>query len=89
MGNLWVSVAVRLSVCALVVLFCIYSEMTCQFLIHRCEPSLIKCDQNDSASSFNLRILQGKKHPSMKLQRIQKYEYGHLGRWYIKADSKV
>ena len=21
----------------------------------------------------------------MKLQRLQKYEYGHLGRWYIKS----
>ena len=29
--------------------------------------------------------LIGKKHPKIKLQRLQKkYEYGHLGRRYIK-----
>ena len=29
-----------------------------------------------------LRILTGKKHPKIKLHK--KYEYWHLGRWYIK-----
>ena len=32
-----------------------------------------------------LRILTGKKHPKIKFQHIhKKYEYGHLGRSYIK-----
>ena len=29
---------------------------------------------------FVLRILTVKKHPKFKLQRLQKSEYGHLGR---------
>ena len=32
-----------------------------------------------------LRILTGKMHPKIKLQRLRKCEYGHLGRWCIKV----
>ena len=34
--------------------------------------------------SILLRILTGKKHPKIKLQHLPKYEYGHVGHWYIK-----
>ena len=33
---------------------------------------------------IGLRILTGKKHPKIKCSVYEKYEYGHLGRWYIK-----
>ena len=32
-----------------------------------------------------LRILTGKKHRQIKLQRLEMYEYGRLGCWYIKS----
>ena len=41
---------------------------------------------------IELRTLTGKKHPKIKLQRLRKYEYRHLGCWYIKltlAGSKT
>ena len=31
-----------------------------------------------------LRILQGKRTLKWKSSAYEKYEYGHLGRWYIK-----
>ena len=35
---------------------------------------------------ITLRILIGKKHPQIKLDNAyEKYEYGDLGRWYIKS----
>ena len=32
-----------------------------------------------------LRILTGKKHRQIKLQRLEKVEYGRLGYWHIKS----
>ena len=34
--------------------------------------------------SVTLRILTGEKHPQIKLQPYEMFEYGHLGHWYIK-----
>ena len=33
---------------------------------------------------ITFRILTEKMHPKIKLSAYEKYEYGHLGRWYIK-----
>ena len=40
---------------------------------------------NNSDIVSGLRILTGKKHPKVKLySAYEKYEYGHLGHYYIK-----
>ena len=45
---------------------------------------LLETLDDDIPITVTLRILTGKKHSKMKLQAYEKYEYGHLGRWYIK-----
>ena len=37
---------------------------------------------------IRLRILTEKKHRQIKSSAYKKYEYGHLGRWYIKLEKK-
>ena len=36
-----------------------------------------------------LSILTGRKHPQIKLQCLQKYEYGKMGRRYIKSTLRL
>ena len=45
----------------------------------------IRQDHIFIAPLFPLRILTGKKHRQIKLQRLEKVEYGRLGYWHIKS----
>ena len=51
------------------------------------EPLVLKITNPDNVQKrqFILRILMGKQHPQKNLQLLGKYEFGHLGRWYIRS----